>query len=211
MRGTDHLARADVFTLSPQQISGWAKQGFARVGIENVFSKRRFIRFPDLITLRMIAILRSHGISLVKTKKAHDYLADKLSTTYPFVNRALWVEDAEVSAEVFAYVDEILITASRHGQLPFTELLTMKIVKVANMTYDASDNAATWAPHEGVVIDPQVHSGAPCIAGTRIATRLLYGMHDSGESVDEIADWYELDVSQVQSALDLDWENRLAA
>ncbi len=209
LRATDHLARGDSHSFSPQQISGWARKGFARVGVENVFSKRRFIRFPDLITLRMVAILRSHGISLAKTKMAHDYLVEALSIPSPFVNRALWVDDADIAEDIFANVDEMLITASRHGQLPFTQLLKTKIVDAANMTYDDNDNAATWSPQEGIVIDPQIHSGSPCIEGTRIATNLLASMHGAGDSVAELADWYELDATQVQSALD--WEDRLAA
>ena len=209
LKATDHAARADEFSLSPQQINGWAKKGFAQIKIDGVFSQRRFIRFPDLITVRMVAILRSHGISLQKTSVAHDYLVEALRTSHPFVNRALWVEDAEVAEDVYADVDHLLVTASRHGQLPFTELLRGKIVEVANMTFDDAGFATTWTPFDGVVIDPNVHSGASCLRGTRISTGIIYGMHSAGETVDKIADWYEIEVGQVESAIE--WEERLAA
>ena len=209
LRATDHQARADEFSLSPQQIVGWAKKGFANVEIEEVFSRRCFVHFPDLITLRMVAILRSHGISLFKMTIAHDFLADALSTTHPFVDRRLWVDDAEVSEDIYAEIDNILVTASRHGQMPFTQLLSRKIVEAANLTFGDDDHAATWSPHDGVVIDPYVHSGSPCVEGTRIATSSLYGLYECGETADEIADWYELRVDQVESAIG--WEERLAA
>ena len=209
LRATDHVARADEFSLSPQQISGWARKGFADVQKAAVFSNYRFVRFLDLITLRMVAILRSHGISLVKVTLAHNFLTDALSTSYPFVNRALWVDDTDVSEDVYAEVDHLLVTASRHGQIPFSELLATKIVRVAKMTYDDQGDAATWHPHDGVTIDPRIHSGAPCLDGTRISTGLLYNMHISGEPTDGIADWYELDLNQVESAIQ--WEERLAA
>lgn len=209
LRATDHEARADEFSLSPQQITGWAKKGFAQIEIDSVFSKHRFIRFPDLITLRMVAILRSHGISLAKTTDAYHFLADALSTTHPFVDRRLWVDDTDIAEDIYAEVDHILVTASRHGQVPFSQLLTRKIVETAKLTFDDENLASTWSPHDKVVIDPQIHSGAPCIEGTRIATRLLHRMHVSGDSPDEIANWYELGVDQVQSAID--WEERLAA
>ena len=157
----------------------------------------------------MVAILRSHGISLVKTNVAYQFLADALSTTHPFVDRRLWVDDIEIAEDIYAEVDHMLVTPTRHGQIPFTELLSMKIVEVANMTFDDEALAATWSPHSGVVIDPRIHSGAPCIEGTRIATGFLYRMHEAGENADEIADWYELGVDQVKSAIG--WEERLAA
>lgn len=209
LRATDRFARADEFSLSPQQITGWAKKGFARIEVDEIFSRHRFIRFPDLITLRMVAILRSHGISLIKIKFAYDFLMNALSTTHPFVDRRLWVDDVDIARDVYAEIDNILVTASRHGQLPFTELLSNRIVEVANLTFDEDNLAMTWSPHVGVKIDPLVHSGAPCISGTRIATAFLYRMYERGESADEIADWYELDVEPVRSAID--WEERLAA
>ena len=209
LRTTDHEARADEFSLSPQQISGWAKKGFVEIEKAAVFSNYRFIRFLDLITLRMVAILRSHGIGLIKTTLAHDFLSEALMTSHPFVNRALWVDDTVDSEDVYAEVDNLLVTASRHGQLPFSELLATKIVRVAKMTYDDQGDAATWHPQVGVTIDPGIHSGAPCLEGTRISTGLLYNMYISGEPTDEIADWYELDIDQVESAIQ--WEERLVA
>ena len=118
----------------------------------------------------MVAILRSHGIGLIKTTLAHDFLSEALMTSHPFVNRALWVDDTVVSEDVYAEVDNLLVTASRHGQLPFSELLATKIVRVAKMTYDDQGDAATWHPQVGVIIDPGIHSGAPCLEGTRIST-----------------------------------------
>ena len=37
LRTTDHEARADEFSLSPQQISGWAKKGFVEIEKAAVF------------------------------------------------------------------------------------------------------------------------------------------------------------------------------
>ena len=209
LRATDHIVDADEFSLSPQQISGWAKKGFARIEIDEVFSRNRFIRFPDLITLRMVAILRSQGISLKKTTIAHDFLTKALRTSHPFVDRALWVDDAEFAEDIYAKVDHLLVTASRYGQHPFTELLTGKIVDVANMTFDDERFAVSWAPHADVVLDPDVHAGASCLKGTRISTGVIFGMYIAGETIGAIADWYEIEDAQVETAIG--WEERLAA
>lgn len=157
----------------------------------------------------MVAILRSYGISLKKTSIAHDYLAEALHTSHPFVDQALWVEDAEVAIDVYAEVDNLLVTASRHGQRPFSELLTRKIVEVANMTFDDEGLAATWTPYDDVVIDPNVHSGATCLRDTRISTGIVYGMFSAGETVGAIEDWYEITADQVENAIK--WEEQLAA
>ena len=208
LRGTDHGARAHEHSLSPQQLTGWARAGLVSLHTDDVFTGRRYVRFPDLVTLRMVAILRSHGISTAKIRTAQAYLSETLLIAHPFAHKTLWVDDAEVAEDIFAEVDRRLVTASRYGQMPFTELLKRKIVKVSNLDFDGDGDAESWQPHEGVVIDPAVHSGAPCIAGTRISTRVIYDLHVGGDDVATLAGWYEIDVGQVGAAIA--WEARLA-
>ena len=50
-----------------------------------------------------------------------------------------------------------------------------------------------------MVIDPLVRFGQPAVAG--VATGRLWELYDAGESLDEIADAYELGVDDVKAAV----------
>ena len=61
------------------------------------------------------------------------------------------------------------------------------------------DGKRTIAP--GIEIIPGVSSSRPCIAGTGIIARVVCGRFRAGESASFIADDFEIQVWQVESAL----------
>ena len=208
LRATDLSARGGEVSLSSQQISGWSRRGFFDLQKDKFERNRRFMQFPHLITSRMIAILRSYGVSIQRIQKAHDYLQGETGARYPFATSTVWTEDAEKSSHIYAEIDRIFVAADESGQMPFEELLARRIVRVANMEFDGDARAMSWEPSPGVVIDPRFHSGAPCIEGTSIATEIIYEMHVSGASIESLVKWYPLGVDQVKVAID--WEKGLA-
>jgi uncharacterized protein (DUF433 family) len=50
-----------------------------------------------------------------------------------------------------------------------------------------------------VVIDPLVRFGRPAVSG--VATDRLWELHDAGESLDQIATAYEIDIESVRAAV----------
>lgn len=208
LRATDLSARGGEVSLSSQQISGWSRRGFFDLRKDKFERNRRFMQFPHLITSRMIAILRSYGVSIQRIQRAHDYLQGETDARYPFATSTVWTDDAEKSSHIYAEIDKIFVAADESGQMPFDELLARRIVKVANMEFDEDARAMSWEPSPGVVIDPRFHSGAPCIKGTSIATEIIYEMHVSGASIESLVKWYPLRDDQVKVAID--WEKALA-
>lgn len=65
------------------------------------------------------------------------------------------------------------------------------------------DVAAAWRPHDdprsAVLIDPEVRFGRPSVKG--ISTEVLWEHADSGEDTHELAEAFNLTVSDVQWAL----------
>lgn len=208
LRATDLSARRGEVSLSSQQISGWSRRGFFDLQKDKFERNRRFMQFPHLITSRMIAILRSYGISIQRIQKAHDYLQGETGARYPFATSTVWTEDAEKSSHIYAEIDRIFVAADESGQMPFEELLARRIVRVANMEFDGDARAMSWEPSPGVVIDPRFHSGAPCIEGTRIATELIYSRRIDGDSIESLEECYQISKGQIQSAVA--WETLLA-
>ena len=209
LRATDLSARGDgEVSLSTQQITGWSRRGFFNLQKDKFERNKRFMQFPHLITSRMIAILRSHGISIHRIQRAHDYLQNETGLRYPFATSAVWTEDAERSSHIYAEIDKIFVAADESGQMPFEDLLNKRIVKVANMAFDEDTRAVSWEPSPGVVIDPQFLSGAPCIKGRRIATELIYSRRMDGDSIEFLEECYQITAGQIQSAVA--WETSLA-
>lgn len=53
----------------------------------------------------------------------------------------------------------------------------------------------------GISMDPDVRFGKPCLSGTRIDVATVVGALAAGETVDTVAEEYQLSVKQVLAAL----------
>lgn len=208
---TDGRIRGESLELGPRAVNGWSQRGFFGMEKNEYARHRAFIRFGGVITSRVIALLRSYGTRIGRIREAHDYLRDETGRQFPFASREFWVESDGFSEEVYSKLDELVVTASRHGQIPFTELLHKQIGDPSDMEFDDTERgfAAKWEPVPGIVIDPGVQSGAACLKGTRTPTHALYGAHVAGDDVAGLADGYRLSQEQVEAAIE--WEERLAA
>ena len=126
------------------------------------------------------------------------HLATVLGTDRPFAHRAL----ATVGVGFFADVAGDWQDAGKGGQLAFQDVIEPLLEPI---TFNDSDMAALWRPHDGVWINPGVQAGAPCVDGTRVPTHLLadrLGLDelDDGDLA-EVCDDYRLTVEQVRAAL----------
>lgn len=193
-----------------QKVSGWGRNGFFPLNSNEFERKRKFMSFGGVVTSRMIALLLSHGVKIGRITRAHHYLKDETGQSFPFVSRKFWVESPDVSRDVYAELDRLIVTASRFGQLTFTDLLHGPLNGPGDMEFDDSptEYAQSWTPVEGITIDPQIQSGMPCVSGTRTPTSVLRGCFDAGDTIDVIADGYRINVDQVMQALA--WEESLA-
>ncbi len=208
LRVTDLAVRGVEVSLSPQQISGWGKRDFFNLKKNEFERNQSFVEFPHLITSRMIALLLSYDIKIHRIVAAREYVRSETGARFPFATKTFWIEDSEVPIHIYTMIDEILVAADESGQMPFRGLLETRIVNAVNMDFDDNGVASNWEPLDGVLIDPEVHSGSPCIKGTRIATAMIYGMHVAGETDEFLMDWYTLTETQVRAAIR--WERALA-
>ena len=211
MSATDDGIRGQQIGIGSRAVQGWSRRGF--FGLEkNEYDKNRaFMRFGGVITSRVIALLKSYGTRIGRIEAAHKYLRKATGQEFPFASRKFWVESAGLSEEVHSELDTLVVTASKFGQLPLTELLYGEIDYPDDMEFDDSDDefAVKWEPVPGIVIDPLVQSGAACLKGTRTPSNAIYGGYLAGDDVAGLADGYKLSEQQVLQAID--WERRLKA
>ena len=53
----------------------------------------------------------------------------------------------------------------------------------------------------GITVDPDVRFGKPCVTGTRVDVAAVVGAVAAGDSLETIADEYQLTREQIQAAL----------
>ena len=73
------------------------------------------------------------------------------------------------------------------------DLLREYLIPVHGLKFDSvSQVAISWEASDGVVLEPEIQFGAPCIKGTRIPTRTIVGMIEAGDSPEWVAQAYRI-------------------
>lgn len=193
----------EVYRVDSKKLIRWIRNGVASQGLAEVPGRRMVITFEDLVSLRVIAALRAANVNFRAIYAAEDWLRRKTGVARPFATEIVWTE----GTAIFIELHERLISASRYGQLAM-DLLREYLVPVHGLTF-RNRLAATWESADGVLLDPRVQFGAPCVKGTRVPTRSIWGMIEAGDSSGWVAQSYRLSEEEVEAAIA--WENRIAA
>ena len=197
------------YPINARNLIHWIRAGLMTPELRTVSGWELIISFEDLVSMRVIAILRSYGLSWQKIHRAEKWLRDKTGYRRPFAVERIWTETVNIFAELNR---DVFVAASRHGQLVMPMLLGEYLQEVHDMTFNRHNGvnvAATWSPHTDVLLNPLIQFGEPCIKGTRIRTRIIAQMIRGGDSHSYISRAFELTENQIQNALE--WENRLRA
>jgi uncharacterized protein (DUF433 family) len=186
------------------EVAGWAAATHERDAL--LFPRQdRLLSFYDLVTAHVVAEFRDRGVPLVKLRDARQTLARLFDVDWPLAHAATFNGLATVGSDVFVLAEE-WIDAGRGGQAALQEVVEPLLHR---LDFDAESMAATWRPVRGVLLDPAVQAGAPCIEGTRIATELVAELVDAGEDVADVADDYGVAPDLVRAAVE--FEHGLAA
>jgi uncharacterized protein (DUF433 family) len=192
-----------VYPLSSAKLIRWIRNGLGDPALAHVPGRELVIAFPDLISMRVVAALRNSGVSLQAIGTAERWLREVTGQRHPLATEIIWAGQGQVFAE---WGDQ-LVSGSARGQMAL-DMLREYLIPIHGLTFDKeSGSAISWEPSNGIVLQPQVQFGAPCIKGTRIPTRSLAGMVEAGDSVESVAKAYNLTSEMVQAACD--WEHHL--
>ena len=203
IKGADY---ADVvYPVQSSKMIRWIRRGVASRDLVDTPGRELLIGFEDLISLRVVLALRTAGIRWVKIDEAERFLRKRTQSERPFATEDLWVAHGHVFAELW----EGLVAASSSGQLAF-DIMRKYLIPVSGLTFDEDTRMAnSWEPVAGVVLEPDVQFGSPCLKGTRIPTRTVAGMVEAGDSREWVASAYGISREEVRAACD--WELRLRA
>ena len=179
----------------------WIRRGLASPMLTHVPGWQLLLEFEDLISMRVITALRTAGVKWSEINKTEWWLRERRGIQRPFATEFFWTGQGEL----FVEWSRELVSGSREGQAAL-ELVREFLIPVNDLVFDDSTHrAVSWEPVSGVALEPQVQYGAPCIKGTRIPTRTIFGMVEAGDPLEWVASAYGISSNQVQVAYD--WES----
>ena len=194
-----------VYPVQSSKMIRWIRRGIASPDLVETPGRELLIGFEDLISLRVVLALRAARVRWEDIDRAEVWLRKHTGTQRPFATETLWAGQGHVLTEL----RDQLVAASSHGQLAF-DMLRDYLIPVHGLQFDEETHmASAWEAASGVVLEPDVQFGSPCLKGTRIPTRTLAGMIEAGDAEEWVAKAYRISPAEVRAACE--WESRLRA
>lgn len=210
---------AGLLGLRPDRARAWL-DGYERRGvtyppvIRPSSTGDEIVTWGEFVELGYLREYRRKGVPLQRLRPVIDALRSEFGTPYPLA-----------TAKPFVYGKELVLELQEQNDIP----RSIAIVVASGQTIALTEEAARFfkkvefdPPGEGdvrrlhpagpaspVVIDPLVRYGQPSVNG--VATERLWELFDAGESVDEIADGYDMPAELVRAAVAYEEQQRSLA
>ena len=187
-----------LYPITQRTLRGWVRQRCVTDGRDEFP-----VIFDDLIAMRLIAGLRSAGVSQNIISESELLMQEETGLKHPMAAETLWGGEGPG----FAVLRRCLMDAGSRGQAALA-LVQKHLIPAKDLVFDeSSGQVISWEPQPGIVLDPLVQFGAPCVKGTRIPTAALAGMVSAGDSPESTARDYQIPTDDVEAACD--WERRI--
>jgi uncharacterized protein (DUF433 family) len=161
------------------------------------------LSFHDLVEVLFVRQFLATGVSMPTIRQAAIDAADMLKTAHPFSMREFATDGQEIFRR---YTDdagvERMLTMGRSKQTVFVEVIA-RLLRELEYSLEPLQ-AVRWWPlgrDRSVIVDPRRNLGEPTVVDCGVPTRILYGAHVAGETVEGIADWYEVPIEGVRDAI----------
>lgn len=164
----------------------------------------RLLSFTNLIEIHVLrAIRKHHKIQLDKVRTALDFPEEQLSVTHPLAHEEFRTDGISLFIERYG----TLINASAQGQTQLKAVLTQHLERIepddsglAIKLYPFTRSDEAHNPRI-VVIDPRIAFGRLVIDGTGIPTSIIAERYKAGDSLQDLAEDYDCDLSQIEEAI----------
>lgn len=165
---------------------------------------RPLLSFMNLVEAHVLdAIRRKHEIRLQKVRAALEYLNARFPSRHPLADQKFETDGLDLFIERYGR----LINITQAGQLAVRELIQAHLRRIERdprgipiKLYPFTRKREPDEP-KAVVIDPYVSFGRPILVGTGIATAIIAERYKAGESMDELADDYGRQRSEIEEAI----------
>ena len=173
------------------------------------WSEHHALSFFNLIEANVIAELRrEHKVPMARVRAALTFLALNVPVAHPLVEKEISVTPNQ---RVYLLHEGRRIDISAGGQWPLDEVVRNLLRRVhrgphgiltfyPRVTPPRTAHIAEedYAP---IVVDPEVCFGRPVVAGTSIPTDVIADRYLGGDSIEKMAEDYDLSQEHVAAAL----------
>lgn len=197
------VATLRTWLLGREYPKGDAKATFHPL-IEPANVKPLQLSFYNLIEAHVLRALRTeHGVAIGELRKAIAYAERKLDIDRLLLSPELRTHGGQVFLDRYAE----LINLSMSGQLAMRKLLEDHLQRVE---WDAQRFPVRLYPYAGtmlagagkpIAIDPNVAFGRPVVMRAGVSTAAIADRIDAGESVDALAEDYDLSRDEIEQAV----------
>ena len=131
----------------------------------------RWFSFSDLVAFRVALLVRDAHVTDRALRCGVETLRNRSGLSQPLANEET-ISRLATSGESFLWrlhpgeYEDI----GQGGQGVFSNVVELYL---SNIAFDEQGAPTRWQPSDGVVIDPAIQAGAPCVAGTRIPTAII--------------------------------------
>jgi hypothetical protein len=88
-----------LYPINSRNLIRWIRVGLLSPELKHVKGTELLVGFENLISMRVISILRALGVSWARIHRAEKWLRDKTGYPRPFAIERVWTETEDVFAE----------------------------------------------------------------------------------------------------------------
>lgn len=202
------IADASRLTNTDQRrIRSWLKGYNQRKRLKGQLPKideRLAVGFLDLLEIRFINHFRNLGVKMSTLYKAAEKARAYFQSEHPFAKK-LTTDGVDVFIKSFSETDDTRLENIVNKQ--FASYETLKSLINEDVEFDHKGMAIRWFPvhkKDDIVVDPKRSFGKPILKKYGIPTETLFEAYKVEKDSGVVADWYGIDVGDVESAIDFE-------
>lgn len=164
------------------------------------------VSFTNVVEAHVLSCIRViHNVALERVRAAIDYTEKQMGVEHPLASGRFMTDGVDL------FVDELesLVNVSKSGQLAIRECIErlLKRIEVDELQFArrlypiTRPSGSEQGGPTSIMVDPMVAFGRPVITNTRVPIEVLWQRFDGGESLDDLAKDYEIEVSKVEEAI----------
>lgn len=158
------------------------------------------VSFLDLLEIRFINAFRKAGVSWKFIREAALKAQEIFKTTHPFTTQKFRTDGKHIFSS-FLEDNKGLTLDLNNANYAMEKIIEPLLYKGIEFE---SNQMARWYPYKDkeIVIDPQRAFGRPILNESGIATDIIYAAFNAEKDEERVADWYNIDITLVRSAVD---------
>jgi len=201
--------------VSPRRIRYWLK-GLPSEEIDEAEDRRLWkgellpigdklaLGFLDLQEVRFIDAFLRTGVSWRLLRATHTNARGRYGVEHPFCTRRFVTDGRQIMEEISRDALGVAYEEVLQGQRVFRQVIEPFL---RELEFAENDQLVRWWPlgtSRAVVLDPNRHFGQPITSRSGVLTEILYTASKAGQTVQEIADWYDVDPVAVRDAIEFE-------